>query len=105
LLVLSLPTDNASARMRAWRSLKGSGAAVLRDGVYVLPDSPAHRAQLREVVDDVRRHDGIARVFDGVASDEPLDALFDRSREFAVLLAETQAAASAVRRDRSSAEV
>jgi hypothetical protein len=28
LLVLSLPTENATARMRAWRALKASGAAV-----------------------------------------------------------------------------
>ena len=33
-LITSLPTENATARMRAWRSLKASGAAVLRDGVY-----------------------------------------------------------------------
>ncbi len=38
LLVLSLPTENATARMRAWRALKACGAAVLRDGVYALPD-------------------------------------------------------------------
>ena len=104
LLVLSLPTDNASARMRAWRSLKGSGAAVLRDGVYVLPDSLAHRAQLREVADDVRANDGMARVFDGVASDEALDSLFDRADEFTALLAETQAASAALRREMSGAE-
>ena len=33
-LILGLPTANATARMRAWRALKASGAAVLRDGVY-----------------------------------------------------------------------
>ena len=38
LLVLSLPTSNATARMRAWRALKACGAVVLRDGVYALPD-------------------------------------------------------------------
>ena len=41
LLILSLPTDNATARMRAWRALKDSGCGVLRDGVYVLPPSAA----------------------------------------------------------------
>ena len=35
-LITSLPTENATARMRAWRSLKASGAAVLRDGVYLI---------------------------------------------------------------------
>ncbi|PIV87733.1 MAG: chromate resistance protein, partial [Hydrogenophilales bacterium CG17_big_fil_post_rev_8_21_14_2_50_63_12] len=38
LLILSLPTENASARMRAWRALKSTGAAALRDGVYLLPE-------------------------------------------------------------------
>ena len=55
LLVLSLPTENATARMRAWRSLKAAGAAVLRDGVYLLPDGDAHGATLQAVADDVRQ--------------------------------------------------
>ena len=38
LLILSLPTENATARMRCWRALKACGAVVLRDGVYLLPD-------------------------------------------------------------------
>jgi len=29
LLIISLTTDNATARMRAWRSLKTSGAALV----------------------------------------------------------------------------
>ena len=35
-LVLSLPTRNSTLRMRVWRALKECGAAVLRDGVYLL---------------------------------------------------------------------
>ncbi len=42
-LIIALPTANATERMRAWRALKSSGAAVLRDGVYLLPDTPACR--------------------------------------------------------------
>jgi DNA-binding transcriptional regulator PaaX len=38
LLVLSLPTENATVRMRAWRALRAAGAAVLRDGVHLLPE-------------------------------------------------------------------
>ncbi len=38
LLITSLPTENATVRMRVWRSLKAYGAAVLRDGVYLLPE-------------------------------------------------------------------
>ncbi|HEV8310120.1 MAG TPA: chromate resistance protein, partial [Methylomirabilota bacterium] len=39
-LVISLPTESATERMRVWRALKATGAAVLRDGVYVLPERP-----------------------------------------------------------------
>jgi hypothetical protein len=99
LLVLSLPTDNAAARMRAWRALKASGAAVLRDGVYVLPDTEAHRTQLREIAEDVRANEGTARVLVGAggdASDAPIEPLFDRAADFAALVTEArQAAASA----------
>jgi hypothetical protein len=89
LLVLSLPTENATARMRAWRSLKAVGAAVLRDGVYLLPDGDPHDATLRAVADDVRTSGGDAQVFTA----EPADArdprvLFDRGPEFGALLTE-----------------
>ena len=54
-LILSLPTENATARQRVWRALKASGAAVLRDGVvYHIP--PAFtRALLRHIVGRVGR--------------------------------------------------
>src|SRR3954467_12328822 len=41
-LILSLPTRNSTLRMRVWRALKECGAAVLRDGVYLLPANAAH---------------------------------------------------------------
>jgi len=89
LLVLSLPTENATARMRAWRTLKGAGAAVLRDGVYLLPEGDARGAVLRTVADDVRASGGEAQVFRAETVDawDPR-ALFDRSAEFGALLAE-----------------
>jgi hypothetical protein len=89
LLVLSLPTENATARMRAWRSLKAAGAAVLRDGVYVLPDGPVHGDTLRAVAADVRSSGGEAQVFSGEFDDErDPRSLFDRGPEFGTLLAE-----------------
>ena len=44
LLVISLPSNRATPRMRVWRALKALGAAVLRDGVYLLPDSQSAQA-------------------------------------------------------------
>jgi len=89
LLVLSLPTENATARMRAWRSLKAAGAAVLRDGVYLLPDGDTHGTTLQAVADDVRTSGGEAQVFAGAPADaQDPRGLFDRGAEFGALLAE-----------------
>jgi hypothetical protein len=89
LLVLSLPTENATARMRAWRSLKAAGAAVWRDGVYLMPAGDTHHHTLQAVADDVRRHGGEAQVFVGepAGAHDPT-ALFDRGAEFGALLTE-----------------
>lgn len=98
LLVLSLPTDNAAARMRAWRALKACGAAVLRDGVYALPDGDAHRAQLREIAEDVRANDGQARVLVQAtcdAGEAPVEALFDRAADFSSLVEQARQASAA----------
>jgi hypothetical protein len=82
-LITSLPTENATARMRAWRSLKASGAAVLRDGVYLMPEREDCRNTLDAVATDVRDADGTALV---VRLEEPSDgnfvALFDRSADY-----------------------
>lgn len=102
LLVLSLPTTNTTARMRAWRALKGAGAAVLRDGVYALPRGDERRAVLQQVADDVRANGGSARLLDAQLADEPLEPLFDRGTEFAALLAEMQAAGAGAAVDDSA---
>ena len=89
LLVLSLPTENATARMRAWRALKASGAAVLRDGVYLMPAADGHAQSLQAVADDVRGNGGEAQVFEAEPHDgADYGALFDRGTEFGALLAE-----------------
>ncbi len=96
-LILSLPTENATARMRAWRALKASGAAVLRDGVYLMPEQPACRALLQSVAGEVRAAGGSAHLLT-VSADDPAEffARFERSDEYATLRAEIRAAAAAV---------
>lgn len=88
-LITSLPTENATARMRAWRSLKASGAAVLRDGVYLMPAREDCQTTLDAVAADVRAAAGTALV---VRLEEPADgnfvALFDRGADYAELLTE-----------------
>ena len=92
LLILSLPTQNATARMRCWRTLKSCGAAVLRDGVYLLPAAPSQEALLAGVADDLRRNEGTAHLLKTEAPAEDFAALFDRSAEFGELLAAIRAA-------------
>lgn len=88
-LITSLPTENATVRMRAWRSLKASGAAVLRDGVYLMPERERCRAVLDGLAADVREGGGTALV---LRIEEPEGAnftgLFDRREDYAALLAE-----------------
>lgn len=61
-LVLTLPTGNATARMRFWRALKGKGCAVLRDGIYLLPYSPEGENMLRELVAAIGESGGAAHL-------------------------------------------
>ena len=88
-LIISLATENATARMRAWRSLKASGAAVLRDGVYLLPELARCRATMEAVAADVRATGGAALL---LRVEEPAGAafvdLFERTTDYAALIAE-----------------
>lgn len=90
-LVTTLPTRNAAARMRLWRAIKALGCAALRDGVYLLPARDETGAALRALADEVRASEGGAELMyvaaDG-AQDEAFRQLFDRSADYGVLIAE-----------------
>lgn len=92
-LITTLPTENATLRQRAWRALKASGAAVLRDGVYLMPERESCRATLDGIAAEVRDGGGSAHV---LRVEEPegdnFVGLFDRSNDFATLLTEINAA-------------
>jgi hypothetical protein len=60
LLVVSLPTQSATARMRVWRGLKALGCMALRDGAYLLPGSVERESDLRELADECSREGGVA---------------------------------------------
>lgn len=95
LLILSLPTGSATARMRLWRSLKAMGAVALRDGAYLLPAGEAHHAVLAELALDAEADQGSAWLLDVQADpeqDATLEALFDRSEQYATLEADMDAA-------------
>ncbi len=96
--ITSLPTENAILRQRAWRALKASGAAVLRDGVYLMPERESCRATLERLQINVREGGGTALV---LRMEEPGDAnfiaLFDRSADYAGLLTEVMQARESLR--------
>lgn len=83
--VASLPTEDPAARMRVLRTLDSLGCSVLREGVYLLPDTPAIRQGLARLNDHVARMNGIAYLL-SVSSDPAQSrgfrSLFDRSAKY-----------------------
>lgn len=71
LFIISLPTENATARMRIWRAVKALGCAGLRDGVWLLPARDDTHTGLDTAADDVRKSGGEAWVL-AVQADTPL---------------------------------
>ena len=91
LLIISLPTENATARMRIWRALKTLGCASLRDGVWLLPSRPDTHARFDGIAEDTHKSGGEAWVL-ALQADAPqadsFPALFDRSAEYTAWLEE-----------------
>jgi len=87
--IMSQPGKSTTPRIRLWRLLKGLGAAVLRDGVYLLPQRETLQQALEEQVQGVQTLGGAAYVLavePVTATDAHFRALFDRSEEYAALL-------------------
>jgi hypothetical protein len=88
--VTQLSTEDPAARMRVLRTLESLGAAVVREGVYLLPDTPANRQSLEALTDYVGRGAGIAQVLQvkptSAAQDEAFKRLFDRSARYEDLI-------------------
>jgi len=84
--ITQLPTEDPAARMRVLRTLESLGAAVMREGVYLLPDTPANRQSLDSLADYIGKINGTASVLQ-VSSASPaqqaaLTRLFDRSARY-----------------------
>ncbi|MGH8556328.1 MAG: chromate resistance protein ChrB domain-containing protein [Methylococcales bacterium] len=90
ILVISLPTRNATGRMRVWRALKALGCGVLRDGVYLLPNRSGHRQILQTRAKDVVAGGGSAHVLvldsENQDQQQTFEGLFDRSADYAKLV-------------------
>ena len=100
LLVLSLPTQSSTARMRIWRALKALGCAALRDGAYLLPFGSERQGALQELAEQCMREGGSAWVMSVVPA-TAVDAaqyasLFDRGDDYAVLMKAWKESASSL---------
>lgn len=93
-LAASLPLDDPASRMRVLRTLESLGCAVLREGVYLLPDTPDNRKSLAHLSEHVTRMQGSSHVLVVESLDEAqarhFRGLFDRSRKYEELIMTVQ---------------
>jgi len=77
--------------MRVWRAVKALGCVALRDGAYLIPHTDDHANQLGQLAADTNREGGTGWLLNVAAAtaeeQNVLAALFDRSAEYAQLLA------------------
>lgn len=89
LLVVSLPTESATARMRIWRNLKSLGCRALRDGAYLLPADVDRGQALRELADECMREGGTAWLMEvrphSASEEAAYRQLFDRAEDYSEL--------------------
>src|SRR5688500_15390285 len=83
--VHQLPSSPSHIRVRTWRRLQQLGAVVVKQAVYVLPDSPGAREDFEWLKSEIETAGGQATVFaaDNVDrwSDDALVEEFRRARQ------------------------
>jgi hypothetical protein len=95
LLVTNLPGQNQTLRMRIWRALKAAGAGLLRDGVYVLPQTPEFRQMFDQQAREIRAVAGSVQILhfeaDSAGQQDALISLFDRTADYQEFIARLEA--------------
>ncbi len=90
LLTATLPTNPSALRVRVWRGLKATGAAALREGVYLLPAAAPTAAALWEIEKAIREAGADAHLLVVRARDDAqardFRARFDRRELYLELL-------------------
>ena len=90
LMIAQLPVDDPSSRMRVLRTLESLGAAVARDGVFLLPDTPSNRQSLETLTEYIAKVAGTANVLQAAAispaQHQGFVRLFDRSARYENLI-------------------
>ena len=88
--VAQLPVEDPASRMRVLRTLESLGAAVMREGAYLLPESPDNRRALDALAEYAAKSGGVIHVLQVAASSaaqsEAFRRLFDRSARYEDLI-------------------
>jgi len=88
--VAQLSPEDPAPRMRVLRTLESLGAAVLREGVYLLPDTEASRQSLDALAEYAAKSAGTGHVLlvhaRSAAQNETFQRLFDRSARYGELV-------------------
>lgn len=88
--VTQLPTGDPAGRMKVLRTLETLGCAVLRDGVYLLPESIENRQGLAKLAEAVNKIGGDVHVLAVNATEDAqakhFRGLFDRSAKYRELI-------------------
>lgn len=92
LFILTLQGQQPAVRMRVWRALKALGTAVLRDGVYLLPNREELLEPLQAQSEEVTASGGSAQILEVEARDKLQEMefrqLFDRTPDYENLMLE-----------------
>jgi hypothetical protein len=85
-IVVQMPLEDPAARMRVLRTLESLGAAVMREGAYLLPHTPGNRQSLDTLADYIVKCAGQAHVLQvsdtPAAQQETFKRLFDRTARY-----------------------
>lgn len=87
--IASMAAEEPAARMRVLRTLESLGAAVLREGVYLLPETAANQRSLETLAEYIGKSGGAAHVLAAAAASttqhQAFARLFDRSARYEAL--------------------
>ena len=88
--VAQLPLEDPASRMRVLRTLESLGAAVMREGAYLLPETAENQRALEALADYAAKGGGMIHILRVVANTpaqtETFRHLFDRSARYESLI-------------------
>jgi hypothetical protein len=94
-IVVQMSSEDPAARMRVLRTLESLGAAVMREGAYLLPDTPGNRQSLETLADYILKCTGQAHLLKVQATSagqvEVFKRLFDRTARYDTLVKTVEA--------------